>query len=83
MAAHDKKRRLLRRKLGFIFQDFGLFDHLTVKKNIALAPKIVYKQSKNVVNEQVKSLLKRVGLEDKINAYPSQLSGGQKQRIVN
>ena len=67
-----------RQKVGMVFQQFNLFNNLTVLENITISLTKVKKQSK----EKALKLLKRVGLEDKANAYPSQLSGGQKQRIA-
>lgn len=76
-----QKRETLQ-KLGFIFQDFALFDHLNVKDNLALAPRYVYHKNKEEVDAQIDALLLQVGLTDKKEAYPSELSGGQKQRIA-
>ena len=69
-------------QIGMIFQEFHLFDHLTVEKNIALALKTVLKKSKIEVNHIVDEMLALVKLEDKKKGYPGQLSGGQKQRIA-
>ena len=73
---------LHRQKIGMVFQQFNLFPHLTVLKNITLAPMRLKKISEEDANAQAMSLLKKVGLEDKANAYPATLSGGQKQRIA-
>ncbi len=73
---------LHRQKMGMVFQHFNLFPHMTVLKNMTAAPTRILKKSKAEANEQAMALLKRVGLEDRANAYPSQLSGGQKQRIA-
>ena len=73
---------LARQKVGMVFQHFNLFNNLTVLKNITLAPIKVKKMSKEQAEEKAMALLKRIGLEDKANAYPSTLSGGQKQRIA-
>lgn len=80
----DKKKDInkLREKMGMVFQQFNLFPHMTVLENITLAPKKVKKLSKEAAEEIAFTLLKRIGLEDKANAYPNQLSGGQKQRIA-
>jgi polar amino acid transport system ATP-binding protein len=73
---------LLREKMGMVFQQFNLFPHMTVKKNIMLAPMKLLKMSEEEASEVADRLLERVGLPDKANAYPGQLSGGQKQRIA-
>ncbi len=73
---------LHRQKMGMVFQQFNLFPHMTILKNITLAPTKLLKVSKSEAEEKAMALLKRVGLEDRANAYPSQLSGGQKQRIA-
>ncbi len=72
----------LRAEIGFVFQQFNLYPHLSVTKNITLAPIKIRKMSKNDAEDQAINLLKRVGLEDKKDAYPSQLSGGQQQRVA-
>ena len=71
-----------RQKVGMMFQQFNLFNNLTVLENITISLTKVKKQSEEESKEKALKLLKRVGLEDKANAYPSQLSGGQKQRIA-
>ena len=68
--------------MGMVFQHFNLFPHMTILKNMTLAPIKLQKRPKEEVEKQAMELLKRVGLEDRANAYPSQLSGGQKQRIA-
>ena len=73
---------LIRRKMGMVFQHFNLFNNMTIQKNITLAPIRTKLMSKEEANDVATQLLKRVGLEDKADAYPSQLSGGQKQRIA-
>lgn len=73
---------LHRQKMGMVFQQFNLFPHMTVLKNMTLGPIKLLKQSKEEANENAMRLLKRVGLADRADAYPSQLSGGQKQRIA-
>lgn len=80
----DKKTNLnkVRENIGMVFQHFNLFPHKTVLQNIMLAPVVLKKMSKNEAKEKAYSLLKRVGLEDKADNYPSQLSGGQKQRVA-
>jgi polar amino acid transport system ATP-binding protein len=72
----------VRRKMNMVFQHFNLFPHLTVLQNITLAPLTLKLQDKAVAEEYAMYLLKRIGLEDKANAYPNSLSGGQKQRIA-
>ena len=71
-----------RQKVGMVFQQFNLFNNLTVLENITISLTKVKKQSEEESEEKALKLLKRVGLEDKANAYPSQLSGGKKQRIA-
>ena len=71
-----------RQEVGMVFQQFNLFNNLTVLENITISLTKVKKQSEEESEEKALKLLKRVGLEDKANAYPSQLSGGQKQRIA-
>lgn len=80
----DKRNDInkLREKMGMVFQQFNLFPHMTVIDNITLAPINVKKFSKEKALEIAMVLLKRIGLEDKAQAYPNQLSGGQKQRIA-
>lgn len=72
----------LRQKMGMVFQNFNLFPHKTVLENIILAPKLLKKVDLKKLEIEGKALLKKVGLEEKANAYPSQLSGGQKQRVA-
>jgi polar amino acid transport system ATP-binding protein len=71
-----------RQKMGMVFQHFNLFPHKTVLGNMTLAPIKLLKKTKEEAEEKAMTLLKRVGLEDRANSYPSQLSGGQKQRIA-
>ena len=71
-----------RQKIGMVFQHFNLFPHKTILQNMTLAPIKLLNKSKEEAERQAKELLRRVGLEEKANAYPSQLSGGQKQRIA-
>ena len=73
---------LHRQKMGMVFQHFNLFNNMTILRNMTLAPMTLLKKSKEDAESQALALLRRVGLEDKANAYPSQLSGGQKQRIA-
>ena len=72
----------IRRKMGMVFQHFNLFPNMTIKKNITLAPVQTKLMSKEAADELAMKLLRRVGLEEKADAYPNQLSGGQKQRIA-
>ncbi len=80
----DKKAdiNLHRQKMGMVFQHFNLFPHMTILKNMTLAPMKLLKKSQAEAEKQALALLERVGLADRANAYPSQLSGGQKQRIA-
>lgn len=71
-----------RQKMGMVFQQFNLFPHMTVLKNLTLAPIKLLKKSKAEAEGKAMELLTRVGLADKASAYPSQLSGGQKQRVA-
>ena len=72
----------VRQKMGMVFQHFNLFPHLTVQKNITLAPVKLKKMTQEEADEKAKELLRIVGLEEKAGAYPKQLSGGQQQRIA-
>ncbi len=73
---------LHRQKIGMVFQHFNLFPHKTILENITIAPIKILKQSKEAAEKKGMDLLKRIGLEEKADSYPSQLSGGQKQRIA-
>ena len=73
---------LVRQQMGMVFQHFNLFPNMTILKNITLAPVRTKRMTKAQAEERAMQLLRRVGLEDKANAYPAQLSGGQKQRIA-
>ena len=72
----------IRQKMGMVFQQFNLFPHMTVLKNLTLAPVKLLKLSQKEAEERAMKLLEKVGLADRANAYPAQLSGGQKQRIA-
>ena len=80
----DKKTdiNLCRQKMGMVFQHFNLFPHMTVLRNMTLAPMKLLKKTQEEAEARAMQLLTRVGLADRANAYPSQLSGGQKQRIA-
>ena len=71
-----------RQKMGMVFQHFNLFANMNILKNMTIAPTQLLKKSKADAEEKARALLKRVGLEDRADAYPSQLSGGQKQRVA-
>ncbi len=73
---------LIRRQMGMVFQHFNLFANMTIRKNITLAPVRTGLMTQQEADETATQLLRRVGLEEKADAYPSQLSGGQKQRIA-
>ena len=73
---------IVRQKMGMVFQQFNLFPHLTILENITLAPVMLKKMTKDQAKEKAMELLRRVGLEEKAEAYPVQLSGGQKQRVA-
>ena len=71
-----------RQKMGMVFQQFNLFPHMTIMKNLTLGPMKLQKKSKEEAEAEAMRLLERVGLADRADAYPNQLSGGQKQRIA-
>ena len=73
---------LCRRRMGMVFQHFNLFPHMTVLKNLTLGPTQLLGKSRQEAEKKAMTLLERVGLADRADAYPSQLSGGQKQRIA-
>ena len=72
----------VRQKMGMVFQHFNLFPHLTVKKNLELAPTLLKLKDKEAISARADELLARVGLADKANVYPKSLSGGQQQRVA-
>lgn len=82
--AHSSKNNVntLRRDIGFVFQQFNLFPHMSVLNNITLAPRKLRGMSRAAAEEKARELLDRVGLADKAEAYPAQLSGGQSQRVA-
>lgn len=82
ITSKETKIDQMRQKIGMVFQQFNLFPHLTIKKNIMLAPEKLGLMTTEEASRRADELLARVGLPDKADAYPSQLSGGQKQRIA-
>jgi polar amino acid transport system ATP-binding protein len=78
----DNDINKLRQNMGMVFQHFNLFPHLTILRNMTIAPMKLNKLSKEDAENKALELLDRVGLKDRANSYPSQLSGGQKQRIA-
>lgn len=80
--ASSKELNLLREKMGMVFQHFNLFPHLTIRRNITVAPVKLGLMTKDEANKRADELLERVGLSDKAESYPGMLSGGQKQRIA-
>lgn len=78
----EKDIDAMRAKMGMVFQHFNLFPHLTVKKNITLAPVHLKLMDQKTADAKAMELLERIGLADKADAYPNMLSGGQKQRIA-
>lgn len=80
---HSKKQVYdLRKQSAMIFQSFNLFNNKTILDNVALAPEVVQKRNKKEIKEEAMEILKKVGLEEKANAYPNTLSGGQQQRVA-
>lgn len=81
---HDRKADLnrLRTEIGFVFQQFNLYPHMTVAQNIMLAPMKVRKLSRKEAEERCMKLLERVGIPEQANKYPENLSGGQQQRVA-
>jgi polar amino acid transport system ATP-binding protein len=84
MDVHDKKINMttIRAEIGFIFQSFNLYPHMTALENATIAPMKVRKTSKKEAEEIGRETLTRVGLGDKVDSYPAQLSGGQQQRVA-
>ncbi len=81
-ASSEKELNLLRRKMGMVFQHFNLFPHLTIRRNITMAPVKHKLMTQEQADAKADELLHKVGLYDKAEQYPGQLSGGQKQRIA-
>ena len=73
---------VIRRKIGMVFQQFNLFENMTVLENITLAPTLLKIMTKEQATKEAMELLKKIGLEEKANNYPEELSGGQKQRVA-
>ena len=82
ITGNDCNINLHRQKMGMVFQHFNLFPHMTLLKNMTLAPVKLLKKSRQEAEQKAMELLSRVGLADRAEAYPSQLSGGQKQRVA-
>lgn len=80
--ANEKHLRRMRQKIGMVFQHFNLFPHLSVLRNVTLAPMSVLGLSKEEAYQRAVEMLTKVGLQDKLGEYPSRLSGGQKQRVA-
>ena len=78
----DLDKLELRKKIGMVFQQYNLFPHKTALENIMMAPVLVMKENKAEVEHRARTLLKKVRLEGKENAYPGELSGGQQQRVA-
>jgi len=79
---HRTNIRAVRAEVGIVFQSFNLFPHLTAIRNVMLAPVVVRKRPESEVRQAALAMLAKVGLQDKVDAYPSQLSGGQQQRVA-
>ena len=80
--ASDPRARLIRRRLGMVFQNFELFPHLTVLRNVTVGPTTVLKLESGAAVERARRLLAKVGLSEKADSYPAALSGGQQQRVA-
>ena len=84
MKVHDKKTNMtkIRAEIGFVFQQFNLYPHMTAMGNVTIAPMKVRKMKKSEAEKLGREILERVGLGNKADAYPAQLSGGQQQRVA-
>jgi polar amino acid transport system ATP-binding protein len=80
--ANEKHLKKMRSKVGMVFQHFNLFPHMTVLRNVSMAPRSVLGLSKEEAEDRAVMMLRKVGLDQKLHVYPSQLSGGQKQRVA-
>ena len=79
---HKTNIRAVRAEVGIVFQSFNLFPHLTALRNVMLAPVVVRRRPEAQVRQEAVAMLAKVGLQEKVDAYPSQLSGGQQQRVA-
>jgi polar amino acid transport system ATP-binding protein len=79
---HERDVARKRAQIGMVFQRFNLFPHMTALRNVMMAPVLVRREQRPVVAERARTLLTRVGLGDRVDAYPGQLSGGQQQRVA-
>ena len=82
VSADEKTKNRVRSEMGMVFQHFNLFPHMTLLKNMTIAPTKLLGKSKEEAEKKALELLERVGLADRADAYPNQLSGGQKQRVA-
>jgi polar amino acid transport system ATP-binding protein len=78
----DHRIELLRSQVGMVFQSFNLFPHFTALENVMIAPVYVRRESKDIVRQRAVALMNKVGLAEKVDAYPHELSGGQQQRVA-
>src|SRR5690606_11361834 len=82
VTAPNTDLNLLRQRAGMVFQSYNLFPHLTVARNIMLAPTLIKKMDRKAARQLAEQMLAKVGLADKLEAYPDELSGGQQQRVA-
>jgi len=80
--ARGTNLNLLRRKIGIVFQQYNVFPHMTVLENVALAPRVVLREARRTAHARARRQIERVGLGDKLHAFPRSLSGGQQQRLA-